>query len=131
MTFLLPPGIKGSKLSGNYITIPMLHSQRCESQRTYKLNFMIERSLLNITQLIFFFFLTPYFGDIYRLSIKSRTRMFTYICCQYHVFPNNSDRIRHIKQTAGMLYHIYNTFRHTVFWISVFESLISSLTSKI
>ena len=81
--------------------------------------FVLKVKLLNIIQLIFFL-LTCYFADILIIwYIKTRPRLYMYICCQLSAFINNFGKICSIKLKNSILYQINNTFWHTVFEISV------------
>ena len=70
-----------------------------------------------------FFILMHYFGDTHDLVHQHLSSFCLDTSNQLSVFPNNSDRICLIKLKMGILYHMNNTFRYTVFQISVPESL--------
>ena len=46
------------------------------------------------------------------------------ICCQFPVFLNNSISMYSKKLKLRMLYHMHNTFRNTIFQISVNVALM-------
>ena len=46
-------------------------------------------------------------------------KLYLYICGQLSVFPNTFVMICPVNLKIGMLYHMNNIFRNTVFWMTV------------
>ena len=63
--------------------------------------------------------------ETHRSMHKNQSCLFTYICCQLSVSPNNSARICPTNLNICMFYHMINSFRNTVFYISFAVPLIN------